>query len=197
MRPITVHALSGSLRAGSFNTHALRAAAALAPGGMTIDLDGLDADPPRNPIGDIPLYNDDEKEKGFPPSVVDLGRKIGAANALLIATPEYNFSIPGVLKNALDWLSRLPDQPLNDKPLAIMGAARGPVGTGRVQYHLRQVAVFVNMHPLNKPEVLISMAHTKFDEAGNLTDETTRGFIESQMKALYDWTLRISPETGG
>lgn len=197
MRPITVHALSGSLRAGSFNTAALRTAADLAPDGMTIDLDGLDADPPRNPIGDIPLYNDDEKEKAFPDTVLALGRKIAAADALLIATPEYNFSIPGVLKNAIDWLSRLPDQPLNDKPLGIMGAARGAVGTGRAQYHLRQVAVFVNLHPLNKPEVLISMAHNKFDEAGNLTDDATRGFIESQMKALYDWTVRISAASGG
>jgi chromate reductase len=164
---------------------------------MTIKLDGLDANPPRNPIGGLPLYNDDEKEKAFPEAVLDLGRKVAAADALLIGSPEYNFSIPGVLKNAIDWLSRLPDQPFNDKPLGIMGAARGPVGTGRVQYHLRQVAVFVNMHPLNKPEVLISFAHEKFDDAGKLTDETTRGFIENQMAALYDWTLRIAAESGG
>jgi len=110
---------------------------------------------------------------------------------VLIATPEYNYSISGVLKNAIDWASRPPGQPFEGKPIAILGASAGVLGTARAQNHLRQVFVFLNAHVLNKPEVMIGGAGNRFDAAGNLTDEPTRGFVKAQMEALRDWTLRL------
>src|SRR5918997_1838619 len=138
--------ISGSLRKGSFNSGALRAAQSLAPEGMTIEV---------AEIGDIPLYNEDVRTAGLPPSVERFRGEIAAADALLVVSPEYNFSVPGVLKNAIDWASRPPNQPFNEKPVAIMGASGGPVGTARAQYHLRQVLYGLNAYVLNKPEVFI------------------------------------------
>ena len=112
---------------------------------------------------------------------------------MLIASPEYNFSIPGVLKNALDWVSRPPMQPFDGKPVAIMGAAPGPVGTGRMQYHLRQVLVFLNSFTVNKPEVLIGHCGSKFNADGELTDAVTAGFISDLLKALQALAARVSP----
>jgi len=120
-------------------------------------------------ISAIPPYNEDVRAKGFPPAVESLRRQIAAADALLFATPEYNFSMAGVLKNAIDWASRPPDQPFAGKPVAMMGASVGMLGTARAQYHLRQVCVYLDMHPINKPEVLIAAAHTKFDAEGKDT----------------------------
>ena len=179
---LNVLALSGSLRAASFNSAALRAAQKLAPPGMVITIHGLDG---------IPLYNEDVKALGYPPAVQALRDAIKAADALLIATPEYNFSISGVLKNAIDWASRPPEQPFDDKPVAILGASGGMLGTARAQYHLRQCFLFLNGHVLNKPEVMISTAASRFDTQGNLTDETTQGLIRAQLEALRDWTLRL------
>src|SRR6201993_2197198 len=142
-------------------------------------------------IGSFPLYNEDVRAQGFPASVETFRRQIAAADALLFATPEYNYSIPGVLKNAIDWASRPPDQPFAGKPVAIMGAGAGMAGTARAQYDLRRSCVFLDMHPLNKPEVLIGQAQTKFDEQGRLTDEAARGFIRDMLAALEKGTGRI------
>ena len=174
--------ISGSLRKGSYNTAALRAAQELAPAGMTIEIFDL---------SEIPLYNDDVRAAGYPPSVQRFRERIAASDALLFATPEFNYSMSGVLKNAIDWGSRPPDQPFNDKPVAIMGASPGVTGTARAQYHLRQSCVFLNMHVVNKPEVLIGGAAGKFDAEGRLTDETTRGFIRDLLIALAAWTQRL------
>lgn len=181
---IKVLGISGSLRRGSFNTAALRAARELAPAGLEIELyEGL---------RDIPPYDEDARAaEGYPPPVADLRARIGAADALLIATPEYNYSVPGVLKNAIDWASRPPEQPFDGKPVAIMGASPGAVGTARAQYHLRQSFVFLNGHVLNKPEVMIGQAQGRFDAEGRLADEATRGFVAAQLAALKEWTERL------
>ncbi|MGH8377718.1 MAG: NADPH-dependent FMN reductase, partial [Gammaproteobacteria bacterium] len=127
----------------------------------------------------------------FPPVVESLREKIRRADALLIVTPEYNYSMPGVLKNAIDWASRPPDQPFNDKPVAIMGASGSLLGTARAQYDLRRSCVFLNMHPINKPEVMIAQAQNKFDASGRLTDEMTRKLIGELLVNLAVWTRRL------
>ena len=182
--PLSVLGICGSLRRGSYNGAALRAAQGLAPAGMTLEIAGLDG---------IPPYNEDIRAAGLPPAVVTLRERIAAADALLIATPEYNFSVPGVLKNAIDWASRPPDQPFDGKPLAILGASPGRTGTARAQYHLRQCFVFLNAHLLNKPEVMIAGANQLFDEAGRLTDEATRAHLARLLAALADWARRLGP----
>lgn len=179
---VSILAISGSLRSGSFNTAALRAAVELAPSGMRVELQD---------IGDLPLYNDDVRAQGFPPPAQRLRERIKAADGLLFSTPEYNYSIPGVLKNAVDWASRPPEQPFDGKPIAIMGASPGAIGTARAQYHLRQCFVFLNGHVLNRPEVMISGAASKFDAAGKLTDQTTRDFLAAMLVAFKAWTVRM------
>lgn len=174
--------LSGSLRKGSFNTAALRAAAEVLPEGVTLEI---------AEIGDLPLYDDDVRQAGYPASVQRLRDQLAGADAILFATPEYNYSIPGVLKNAIDWASRPPEQPFNEKPVAIMGASGGILGTARAQYQLRQMLVFLNAHPINKPEVMIGQAQTKFDAQGKLADEPTREFIRALVASLVTWTKRI------
>lgn len=179
---MNVLALVGSLRKGSYNKLALRAAQELAPADMRIE----SAD-----IGALPLYNDDARTDGYPPEVQALRERVRAADALLFVTPEYNYSVPGVLKNAIDWCSRPPEQPMDGKPAAIMGASTGRLGTARAQYHLRQIGVFVNLHFLNRPEVMLAGAAKLFDESGRLTDESTRKFIADLLVALQDWTHRL------
>ncbi|MGH7048159.1 MAG: NADPH-dependent FMN reductase [Stellaceae bacterium] len=180
---IRVLAICGSLRSGSYNRAALRTAIELKPPGMTVAV---------AEIGTIPLYNEDVRVQGFPPPVETLRRQIKEADALLFATPEYNYSMPGVLKNAIDWASRPPDQPFAGKPVAIMGAAAGMAGTARAQYDLRRSCVFLDMHPLNKPEVFIGQAQTKFDASGRFTDEAGRGFIRDLMAALEGWARQFA-----
>lgn len=183
MTNVHVLGFSGSLRQGSYNTGLLRAAQELLPDGMTVEV--FD-------IAPIPLYNGDVESRGFPAPVVQFKERIAAADALLIAAPEYNYSIPGVLKNAIDWVSRPPDKsPLNGKPVALMGASIGTMGTARSQYHLRQVCVFTNMLPLNRPEVFVARAHEKFDPQGRLVDESTRKYVRKLLEALADWTLTL------
>src|SRR5215468_7870446 len=182
-RGISVLAICGSLRAGSYNRAALRTAIELKPPGMTIET----AD-----IGSFPLYNEDVRAQGFPLPVETFRRQIREADALLFVTPEYNYSISGVLKNAIDWASRPPDQPFAGKPVAMMGAGAGMAGTARAQYDLRKSCVFLDMHPLNKPEVLIGQAQTKFDADGRLTDEAGCGFIRDLLVALERWTRLIA-----
>jgi chromate reductase, NAD(P)H dehydrogenase (quinone) len=179
---VSVLGICGSLRHGSFNMATLRAAIALQPAGMSVTV----AD-----IAQIPLYNEDVRQQGFPPPVETLRRQIAAADAILFACPEYNYSMTGVLKNAIDWASRPPDQPFAGKPCAIIGAAAGMAGSARAQYDLRRACVFLDMHPLNKPEVLIGQAQTKFDADGNLLDEAAKGFIREAMVNLAAWTRLI------
>jgi chromate reductase, NAD(P)H dehydrogenase (quinone) len=181
-KTLKVLGISGSLRKSSYNTAALRVAQTLAPDGVRIEIFDL---------APLPLYNEDVKAQGFPPVVQELRDKIKAADALLFATPEYNYSMSGVLKNAIDWASRPPDQPFNEKPVAIMGASPSALGTGRAQYHLRQSCVFLNMHVLNKPEVMIAAAQTRFNDKGELTDEATRGLIRDLVVNLAAWTRRL------
>ena len=142
-------------------------------------------------IADIPLYNEDVKAAGLPPAVIRLQRAIASADAVLIATPEYNYFVPGVLKNAIDWVSRTDPQPFDNKPVAIMGASPGALGTGRAQYDLRKMFVYLNAHVLNRPEVMISAAQSRFDADGRLTDEATRKVLAILLTALRDWTLRL------
>lgn len=184
---LKVLGISGSLRKGSFNTMALRAAQGLTPAGMTIEIAG---------IGDLPLYDDDIRVAGYPPVVQAFRDKIAAADALLFVTPEYNYSISGVLKNAIDWGSRPPNQPFDGKPVAIMGASGGILGTARAQYHLRQMCVFLNMLPVNKPEVMIGQAASRFDAEGKLTDEPTRGLVKQLLESLRDWSLVLKRGRG-
>jgi chromate reductase len=174
--------IAGSLRHGSTNRALLREAVALAPAGMTIVT---------HDIATIPPYNYDVQAAGYPAEVSALREAIAAADGLLIVSPEYNYSIPGVLKNAIDWASRPPSQPCNDKPLAIMGVSSGNGGTMRMQYHLRQVAVFLNMHTLNKPEVFVNRSAEKFDAEGRLTDESTRKVVTDCLAAFADWIDRL------
>jgi chromate reductase len=168
-------AIPGSLRKASYNHGLLKAAVELAPKGCSVEIFDLTA---------IPLYNQDQ-ESTLPPSVTALKAKVRAADALLIATPEYNYSVPGVLKNALDWVSRpYGDNAWDNKPLAILGATMGLQGTSRAQYHLRQICVTLNMHPLNRPELMVSAAQDKFDDQGNLTDPKVREKIAELLAAL-------------
>lgn len=175
---VKILAIAGSLRRDSLNRAALRAAQEAAPPGTVVE---------EAEIGDIPLYNGDTQAAGFPEGVTRLGAQIADADAVLFVTPEYNYSIPGVLKNAIDWVSRLPDQPFAGKAAAVMGASPGNLGTARAQYHMRQVGVFVELRFLNKPEVMIGGAAEKFDAEGRLTDPDTGERIAALVGALADW----------
>jgi chromate reductase len=174
--------ISGRLRKGSLNTAALRAARELAPEGVAIEIADL---------SEIPLYNDDVWAHGFPPAVERFRQQIRAADALLFATPEYNYSLSGVLKNAIDWASRPPDQPFAEKPAAIMGASRGVAGTARAQVTLRQIGVFVDLKFVNKPDVAMGVAQDRFDAEGKLIHEPTREIIRKLLVALVDWTVLL------
>jgi chromate reductase len=186
--PLKFLAISGSLRRNSYNTAALRAAQELA--GELADVDIAS-------IAEIPHYDADVQAHGFPRPVQELAERVRAADAVLFATPEYNYSIPGVLKNAIDWISRLPSQPFADKPVALMGASMSLLGAVRAQYHLRQSLVFLDAHAVNKPEVFIAQAQAKFDEQGRLTDETARALIRSLLEALAAWTRRLQASRPG
>lgn len=180
---IKVLGISGSLRKNSTNKSLLKAAVELKPGNMEIGI--FD-------ISDIPLYNEDIQAAGDPEPVKLFKKKIAEADALLIVTPEYNYSIPGVLKNAIDWASRpVADSPLNGKPMAMMGAG-GRMGTVRAQTHLRQIAVYTNMLTLNKPEVLIADTREKFDKEGNLTDERSKQQVIKLLDAFVKWIIQLN-----
>jgi chromate reductase, NAD(P)H dehydrogenase (quinone) len=180
--PIRVLAIAGSLRKSSLNKALVRAAIQVAPPGVVVEeFVGLDA---------IPLFNQDF-ESQLPEKVKELKARIVAADALLISTPEYNFSVPGVLKNAIDWASRpQANNSFDDKPVAIMSAG-GTMGAGRAQLHLRQMFVFLNMHPVNKPQVAVTNARTRVDPAGEFTDPAIRDSIKQLLVALEAWTRRL------
>ncbi|MYG53717.1 MAG: NAD(P)H-dependent oxidoreductase [Rhodospirillaceae bacterium] len=175
--------IAGSLRAGSFNASLIRAAGAVAPEGAGVT--------PFDRLGEIPPYNDDEKQKAIPAAVTALAEEIRAADGLLISTPEYNYGVSGVLKNAIDWISRVPDQPFKNKPIGVMGAAMGGLGTARAQYDLRRSFIFLEGLVMNRPEIFVGAAHTKFDENGALTDAATRDILTDYMKALTAWVERV------
>ena len=176
--------IAGSLRKGSYNRALLRAAQELAPEGMRIEIwDGLRS---------IPPYDQDQDAAGAPESVLELKRAIAEADALLVATPEYNYSVPGVLKNAIDWASRPPAKsPLNGKPAAIMGATGGMSGTIRAQLALRQVLLFTNTPVVLKPQVTVPFCADKFDADLRLIDATTRDLVRQLLVALADWAPRF------
>ncbi|MFJ5265723.1 NADPH-dependent FMN reductase [Streptomyces sp. NPDC088387] len=184
---LNVLAVSGSLRGDSHNTALLRAAQKHAPGDVRVEIfDGL---------RDIPPYDQDiDSPEQWPAPVADLRHRITRADALLIATPEFNYSIPGVLKNALDWASTdwtgTAGLPLHRKPVAIMGAAPTNFGSVRAQLALRQVFVWTDSDIVVKPEVIVFRAHERFDEAGNLTDETTIALLRNLLTALADKARR-------
>jgi chromate reductase len=179
---VKILGIPGSLRRASFNRFTLEAARWLLPEGATLDICGLE---------DIPPYNQDH-EKQPPARVLELKARVRAADAILFATPEYNYSVPGVLKNAIDWASRpYGDSAWQGKPVAVMGASVGMLGSARAQYHLRQSFVFLNMHPVNQPEVLIANAAQRFNERGELTDETSRELIRKLLAELVAWTNRL------
>ena len=181
-KSIRILGIAGSLRRQSYNRGALRAAQQLVPEGATLDVFELDG---------IPGFNQDE-EQNPPEKVVELKRRIREADAILFVTPEYNYSIPGVLKNAIDWASRpYGESAWNGKPAAIMGASIGNIATARAQYHLRQMMVFLNMFPINQPEVMIGNASERFDAQGNLTDDETKEYIRRLLQNLVEWTRRI------
>lgn len=181
-KSVRILGICGSLRKDSFNHMALRAAGELLPEGATLETVG---------IGDLPHYDNDVFQAGLPASVERFRAAIRDADAILIASPEYNHSVPGVLKNAMDWASRPPEQPFNGKPGAIMGATTGMTGTARMQAHLRQICACLNMHLVNKPEVMIPAAASKFDAEGRLTDEKTRDAIAGLMQSLVALTNRL------
>jgi chromate reductase, NAD(P)H dehydrogenase (quinone) len=173
---------AGSLRKSSYNRSLLRSAAQLLPSDTTLEIFDL---------SDIPPFNQD-LETNMPAKVKEFKTKIRESDALLIATPEYNYSVPGVLKNAIDYASRpYGDNPFDDKPIAIMSASVGMVGGARAQYHLRQMFVFLNMHPVNVPEVIVTFASDKFDSEGNLLDDNTKKFLTQLLQNLSNWTRRL------
>jgi chromate reductase len=182
-QPLRFVVMVGSLRKGSFNAAIARALPALAPEGVTIE--------PLPTIGDFPLYNHDVQLSGFPPIVTRTAEAIREADGVIVVTPEYNNSIPGVLKNAIDWISRLPDQPFAGKPIALESSSPSLFGGLRAQLHLRHVFVYLDGRVLNKPEVIIPQVNTKMDPAtGELTDPATRGFIADQLNALAAFARR-------
>lgn len=176
--------ICGSLRKNSYNMMALRACAELLPEGVSIEFFDL---------ADIPMYNQDVFDRGLPEPVARLRAAISAADGLVIATPEYNFSLPAVLKNAIDWASREPQQSFKDKPVAIFSAATGPLGGARVQYDLRRMLTPLWAMTLPRPEVFIGNAASKFDANGKLTDETTAKFLREQMVGFKAWIERVQP----
>jgi chromate reductase len=185
---IQVLAISGSLRKAAFNTALLHAAQKLAPEGMSIQ---IYAD-----LASIPPYDDDIRVAGYPPVVATLRDRVRAADALIFATPEYNRSFPGVLKNAIDWVSRPPAQPLDGKVAAVMGAGPGVLGTALANYQLRQVLSVLNVHVVPGLEVLVGGAANKFDGQGRLLDEPTREFLTKSLVALMRLTKRLKYDPG-
>jgi chromate reductase len=182
---ISILGFSGSLRKGSYNKSLLRAALEMVPAEAGLEIFDLEG---------IPPFNQD-LENQPPEKVKEFKAKIRAADAILIATPEYNYSIPGLLKNAIDNASRpYGDNAFDGKPVAIMGASIGMLGTARAQYHLRQSLVFLNMYPLNQPEVMVPFTQEKIDQNGQVTDQKTREKIKELLEALVIWTRKLKKD---
>ncbi len=170
--------ICGSLRSGSFNLAICNTLPELLPEGVSIDL--------APGFGGLPVYDaDNHQANGLPAWVTEMGAKISAADGVVIVSPEYNYSVPGGLKNAIDWISRLPDQPFRNKPVALQSAAGGMLGGARMQYHLRQIMVFLEAKVFNKPEVFVGFAKSKVDDSGTkISDPATRDVIRAQLGAF-------------
>jgi chromate reductase len=183
---VRVIGIPGSLRERSYNKALLRAAQELAPEGMSIEYRDL---------AGIPLYNEDVETAGVPDGVRELRQAVAEADGLLIATPEYNHGVPGVMKNAIDWLSRPPrGSVLGGKPAALLGASPGMTGTARSQSQLRQAFVFTNTPAMLQPEILVGRAHEKFDAEGRLTDEPTRRYLQQFLQKFAAWIAQLQPK---
>jgi chromate reductase len=179
-KPLNLVVLLGSLRKDSFNGALARALPVLAPQGVTVSALGS--------VGDLPHYDADLQAEGFPPQVIAMAEAIAASDGVIIVTPEYNYSVPGALKNALDWLSRVSPQPFVGKPVAIETASPGVLGGVRAQYHLRQILVFLDAKVLNKPEVMVGGVAGKVGGAPSvLEDPATRDFVAGQLSAFADF----------
>ncbi len=175
--------ICGSLRKGSFNKAVVRLLPSLAPAAMRF------SEAPS--FATFPLYNaDDQNANGFPADVVALGDAIRKADGVIVVSPEYNYSVPGALKNALDWVSRLKEQPFAGKPVALMSASGGPLGGARMQYHMRQIMVFLNAQVFNTPEIFVATAQNKINDKGEVTDETTKDFIGKQLAAFEKFVAK-------
>ena len=181
MADLKVLGICGSLRKASLNMTALRACNELLPPGMALQITS---------IADLPMYNQDVFDAGMPEPVKRLRSEIAAADGLLLASPEYNFSVSAPLKNAIDWGSRAPNQVFQDKPVAIFSCAPGPLGGARVQYDLRKILSQIWAYPLPRPEVFIGNAPSKFTD-GKLTDETTRRFLTELLAGFKEWIFRM------
>ena len=182
-KPLRFVTLVGSLRKASFHASLARSLPGLAPEGVTIE--------PLGSVGAFPHYDADIQAQGFPAEVTAMGEAITAADGVIVVTPEYNYSVPGPLKNALDWLSRLPAAPFAGKPVAIQTGSPGMIGGARAQYHLRQIFVFLDAHVLNKPEVMVGQIGSKIDpQTGELIDPVTRDFISGQLSAFAAFARR-------
>jgi chromate reductase, NAD(P)H dehydrogenase (quinone) len=188
-RTLNVITICGSLRKASYNRMVMNALPGLAPEGMTIK--------EAPPISEFPLYNADiQNSTGFPAPVGALGDAIRAADGVIFNSPEYNFGIPAPLKNAIDWVSRLPNQPFAGKPVALQSASPGPVGGARVQYDLRRSMVFLDAPTLNKPEIFIGNCAQRIDDkTGKITDEATIGFIKQQLAAFAKFIVEHGAKT--
>jgi chromate reductase len=186
MKQLSILGLAGSLRRSSYNRGLLEAAAELAPEGMKIDIFDL---------ADVPLYNADVEAEGDPQAVARLKGAILAADAVLMATPEYNHGVPAVMKNAVDWASRPPGAaPLGGKPVGIIGASPGITGSARGQSQLRQAFEFTDSYCMAQPELLVFKAHEKFDASGRLTDEATARYLVRYLTAFAAWVRRFVPD---
>lgn len=177
--------ISGSLRAQSYNSNVLREVASLLPAGMFFS---------EASIADLPFYSSDVEQQGFPAAVESFRRAAAAADAFVFAIPEYNFSIPGVLKNALEWLSRPPHPPASGKACAMFGATVSPLGTARGQFHFRHICVSLNMIPVNTPHVDITNAKTKFDAQNKLTDQASLVSLRQLLVELRALALRLKAQ---
>ena len=179
--------ISGSLRAQSYNSGALSVVGSVLPEDMEFGVASL---------SDLPFFNADVEQRGFPAAVESFRSNVAAADALIFAVPEYNFSVPGVLKNALEWLSRPPNPPTNGKPCAVFGASVSPLGTARGQFHFRHICVSLNMIAVNTPHVDIANAKTKFDAQGRLTDQASIDLIRQLVGELRNLTVRLRDSQG-
>ncbi len=174
--------ICGSLRRKSYNLAALKTAGELMPAAMKLEIAA---------IGELPIYDFDLQEKGFPAAATKLRDQIVSADALLFASPEYNWTVGAPLKNAIDWMSRFQPQPFMNKPAAVFSASGGPMGGVRGQYDLRRILSGLGVHWLARPEIFIGMAASKFSPEGRLTDETARKLMTEQMAGLLDWIVRM------
>ncbi len=184
MADLNILVICGSLRKGSYNAALARALPEFAPAGMTFTAapayDGL------------PMYNADiQQASGFPPAAEALAAAIRAADGVIIVSPEYNWTIPGALKNAIDWVSRMQEQPFKEKPVAIQSCSQGPLGGSRMQYHMRMAMTYLNAFTFGTPEVIVGMAQNKFDKDLKLTDETTRNFVKQQLAGFAKFIERV------